>query len=237
MRITDVLFEAKTIKTVSIKRRLNPLIWEDESLKSEVRSKLLKIAERFQEFIGVELDVVDITITGSNANYTWNPHSDLDLHLIVPGIPSDAERELYSAKKALWAEQHDITIKNLPVECYVQGAKEPHHSTGVYSVLNDKWITEPKKVKPDVDDAAVQAKLDDISRIANIAIVNRNLDYLRTVKDKITQMRKAGLERGGEWSTENLVFKALRNVGTIDTLADTIRELEDAELSLEQVLD
>jgi hypothetical protein len=87
-----------------------------------------------------------------------------------------------------------------------------------------------------VDDAAVQAKLDDLSRIANIAIVNRNLSYLRTVKDKITQMRKAGLERGGEWSTENLVFKALRNIGTIDNLATTIRELEDEELSLEQVL-
>lgn len=236
MHIKEVLFEEKTLKTVSVKRKLNPAIWEDERLKGEVRAKLLKIAEHFQEFIGVELDVEDITVTGSNANYTWNRHSDLDLHLVVPGVPTDAERELYSAKKALWAEQHDVSIKSLPVECYVQGSKEPHHSTGVYSVLKDKWITEPKKVKPKVDDAAVQAKLDDLSRIANIAIVNRNLSYLRTVKDKITQMRKAGLERGGEWSTENLVFKALRNIGTIDNLATTIRELEDEELSLEQVL-
>jgi len=234
MQIAE-LVESKTLKTVTVRRTLNPRIWDGEDLKPEVKSKLLKIARAFEQFVGVDLDVVDLTLTGSNANYTWTRHSDLDLHLIVPGVPSDAERELYSAKKALWAEQHDITIKGLPVECYIQGAKEPHHSTGVYSILNDAWIDRPEKVKPSVDDAALQSKFDDLNRIAAIAVANRNLDYLRTVKDKITQMRKAGLERGGEWSTENLVFKQLRNAGTIDTLSNTIRELEDDELSLETV--
>jgi hypothetical protein len=47
-------------------------------------------------------------------------------------------------------------------------------------------------------------------------------------------MRQAGLERTGEWSVENLVFKILRNLGIIDQLTDKIRELEDQELSLEQ---
>jgi len=232
MQIKDVLLEQR-LRTVTVRRSLNPKLWEDGSLKPEVRTHLLKIANSFQEFIGVELDVIDITITGSNANYTWTRHSDLDLHLIVPGVPSDAERELYSAKKSLWAEHHTITVKGLPVECYVQGADEPHHSTGVYSVLENKWKVKPKKVKPEVDDGAVQTKLDDLTRFANVALQNRNLDTLRTVKDKITQMRRAGLERAGEWSTENLTFKALRNIGTIDSLTNTIRELEDEELSLE----
>jgi len=53
------------------------------------------------------------------------------------------------------------------------------------------------------------------------------------MKERITNMRKAGLERAGEWSTENLVFKKLRNLGVIDKLTDKIRELEDQELSLE----
>jgi hypothetical protein len=48
-------------------------------------------------------------------------------------------------------------------------------------------------------------------------------------------MRKSGLERAGEWSTENLVFKALRAAGSIDQLAEKIRELEDRELSLESL--
>jgi len=42
------------------------------------------------------------------------------------------------------------------------------------------------------------------------------------------------LEKAGEWSTENIVFKILRNLGIIDKLTQQIRELEDEELSLEQ---
>jgi hypothetical protein len=235
MHIKEVLVERK-LKTVTVRSSLNPAIWEDGSLKPEVRSRLMKIANKFEDFVGVELDVIDITLTGSNANFTWNKHSDLDLHLIVPGTPGEEERELYSAKKALWGLEHDITIKGLPVECYVQGEDEPHHSTGVFSVLKNTWVIEPKKTKPDVDDNAVQAKVDDLGRIATAAIQNRNLEQIRKVKEKIVQMRKAGLERAGEWSAENLTFKVLRNVGLIDKLADTIRELEDDELSLESLI-
>lgn len=219
---------------VTVNRQLNPKIWEDGKLKLEVKSKLVEIARAFEEFVGIELEVEDYTITGSNANYTWTDYSDLDLHLIIPGSPSDEQRELFNAKKALWSEQHDITIKGLPVECYVQGADEPHHSTGVYSLTKSAWIVEPKKVKPDVDDASIEAKKDAILAQIEHAMLSKDIEKLRTVKDKITQMRKAGLERAGEWSVENLVFKILRNLGLIDQITEKIRELEDQELSLEQ---
>ena len=219
---------------VTVNRRLNPKIWEGGTLKPEVKSKLVEIARAFEEFVGIELEVEDYTITGSNANYTWTDYSDLDLHLIIPGSPSAEQRELFNAKKALWSEQHDITIKGLPVECYVQGEDEPHHSTGVYSLSKSVWIVEPKKVKPDVDDASIEAKKDAILAQIEHALLSKDIEKLRTVKDKITQMRKAGLERAGEWSVENLVFKILRNLGLIDQITEKIRELEDQELSLEQ---
>lgn len=219
---------------VTVNRQLNPKIWDGARLKPEVRAKLVEIARAFEEFVGIELEVTDYTITGSNANFTWTDYSDLDLHLIIPGSASDEQRELFSAKKALWAEQHTITIKGLPVECYVQGEDEPHHSTGVYSVVNDSWLVKPKKIKPDVDDAAIEAKKDAILAAIEHALLSKDLDKLRSVKDKITQMRKAGLERAGEWSVENLVFKILRNLGLIDQITEKIRELEDSELSLEQ---
>jgi hypothetical protein len=219
---------------VTVNKILNPKIWDDNRLSVEVAAKLEDIAVAFEEFIGIDLDVVDYTITGSNANYTWTNYSDLDLHLIIPGTPSEEQRELFNAKKALWAEQHTITIKGLPVECYVQGEDEPHHSTGVYSLSKDTWLVEPKKVKPQVDDAAIEAKKDATLAQIEQALLSKDLDKLRTVKDKITQMRKAGLERAGEWSVENLVFKILRNLGLIDQITEKIRELEDAELSLEQ---
>lgn len=219
---------------VTINRRLNPKIWDDAKLKPEVVDKLKDIARAFEEFIGVDLDTVDYTVTGSNANYTWTEYSDLDLHLIISGTPSDEQRELFNAKKALWGEQHNITIKGLPVECYVQGQDEPHHSTGVYSIAKNQWLVEPKKIKPEVDDAAVEAKKDSIMHDIETAMLSKDLMKLRAVKEKITKMRKAGLARAGEWSVENLVFKILRNLGLIDQISDKIRELEDQELSLEQ---
>jgi hypothetical protein len=219
---------------VTVNKRLNPKIWADGEIKPEVHEKLMDIARVFKEFIGIEITVVDVTVTGSNANYTWTDYSDLDLHLIVPGIPTDAERELYTAKKALWAEQHNITIKGLPVECYVQGREEEHHSTGVYSIAKNQWVIEPKKIKPKIDDAAVTAKKDSIIHDIESALLSKDLEKLRSVKEKITKMRRAGLERAGEWSTENLVFKVLRNLGFIDKITEMIRELEDEQLSLEQ---
>jgi hypothetical protein len=225
------LFEQKDFITVN--RRLNPKLWKDGKMDLQVVEKLKEIAVAFEEFIGIDLNVVDYTVTGSNANYTWTEHSDLDLHIIVAGSPGEGARELFNAKKALWAEQHNITIKGLPVECYVQGEEEPHHSTGVYSIVDGRWLVEPKKIKPTIDDAAVEAKKDAMIHDIETALLSKDLNKLRTVKEKITKMRKAGLERAGEWSVENLVFKILRNLGLIDQIADKIRELEDQELSLE----
>ncbi len=219
---------------VTVNKTLNPKIWQGDRLDPQVRRKLIDIAKAFVDFVGIDLDAKDFTITGSNANYTWTDYSDLDLHVIIEGSPTDEQRELFNAKKALWSEQHDISIKGLPVECYVQGAEEPHHSTGVYSLTDDTWLVEPKKVKPDIDDAAIEAKKDAILAQIEHALLSKDLERLRAVKDKISQMRKAGLERAGEWSVENLVFKILRNLGLIDQMAEKIRELEDQELSLEQ---
>ena len=232
MRAKDFLLEQS--KYITINRRLNPRLWKDGKMDLQVIDKLEKIAGAFEEFIGIDLNVVDVTVTGSNANYTWTEHSDLDLHLIVKGLPGTGARELFNAKKALWSEQHNITVKGLPVECYVQGEEEEHHSTGVFSIAKDRWLVEPKKIKPEVDDSAVERKKDSIIHDIETALLSRDLERMRRIKERVTEMRKAGLERAGEWSVENLVFKILRNLGLIDQITEKIRELEDSELSLEQ---
>ena len=56
---------------VTVNKQLNPKIWPEGKLDPEVRDKLIKIAQAFEEFLGVDLPVKDYTITGSNANYTW----------------------------------------------------------------------------------------------------------------------------------------------------------------------
>jgi predicted nucleotidyltransferase len=220
---------------ISINSSLNPAIWNGNKLDPRVREKLLKIALVFEKFVGIDLKIVDVTLTGSNANFTWTKFSDLDLHLIVANDITDELRELFNAKKALWAEHHDITIKGLPVECYVQGAKDEHHSSGIYSVANSKWLVTPKKTKPSIDDSSVQRKLDAVVHDVTAAMSGHDEKRIAKIKERITNMRKSGLERAGEWSTENLVFKALRNMGIIDQLSQKIRDLEDRELSLEQI--
>ena len=231
MRLRELVQDSKY---VTVNAKLNPKIWLDGELDPLVRDKLIEIARAFEQFVGVDLPVKDYTITGSNANYTWTKHSDLDLHIIIPGIADDASRELYSSKKTLWGDQHNITVRGMPVECYIQGEDEPHHSTGVYSLVKNSWLVKPKKIKPEIDDASVSAKCDNLVRVTKEALQQDDLDRLRAVKDKITTMRKAGLERAGEWSVENLCFKTLRNLGLIDDLTERIRELEDEHLSLEQ---
>jgi hypothetical protein len=221
---------------VTVNKNLNPKLWDqDGNLYPVIKDKLIDIADAFYEFIGVKLNIIDLTITGSNANFTWNTHSDIDLHLVISGVASEQDRELFNAKKAVWGDQHNITIKGIPVEVYVQGNAEVHYSTGVYSILEDEWVVEPKKQKPAIDDAAVHAKKDNVVERIEEALMTDDLEKLKSIKEKVVQMRKAGLERAGEWSTENLVFKILRNTGMIEELTNKIHELVDKELSLEHL--
>ena len=59
---------------VKFNDHLNPRLWgADEHLKPAVRAQLLRIAEDFKEFLGVtDLDLEDITVSGSNAAYTYS---------------------------------------------------------------------------------------------------------------------------------------------------------------------
>lgn len=231
MRIPEILNESRY---VTIHKNLNTKLFQDGQMRPEVRLALLKIADNFRDFIGIDaLPITDVTVTGSNAAYAYTETSDLDLHLIVKGLPSDEERELYDAKKGLWNQQHDVTIRGLPVEVYVQGAEEEHHSSGVYSVLNNAWVQEPKKERPTIDDVSVAQKLRYFTREIQGALNDSNRAKADATKVRITKMRKTGLAKTGEWSAENIAFKTLRSQGLIDQLAQHIQQLVDQELSLE----
>jgi predicted nucleotidyltransferase len=213
---------------------LNPKLWIGDDLQLAVRERLLRIAAEFERFVNADLTVKDITVTGSNAAYAYTAHSDIDLHLIVAGTPTAEERELFTAKKALWALEHDIRIRGLPVECYIQGESEPHHSTGIYSVKDELWLIEPQRDKPKIDDQAVRAKTTELAHLIRSSLESQDRTQAEAVKQRVVQMRKAGLSKTGEWSTENQTFKSLRRMGLIDQLTAHIRRLQDQELSLER---
>jgi len=129
---------------VKFHNRLNPRLWSsDEHLHPEVRKKLLEIAADFQEFLGIDaLEVEDITISGSNAAYSYTPHSDIDLHLVVrkPEMADQVYQELFNAKKYQYNDLHNIRIRGADVELYVQSADETPVSLGEYSIAQDQWL-------------------------------------------------------------------------------------------------
>ena len=68
-----------------VQDELNPKIWdEDQKMKSDVRKTLLKIADDYFESLELpKVDIEDVTMTGSLANYNWSKYSDVDLHILV----------------------------------------------------------------------------------------------------------------------------------------------------------
>ncbi len=234
MRLNE--FESLNL-AVNFHDELNPKLWADDRMQPEVRAALMRIAEDFKDFLGIDIyDLLDITVSGSNAAYTYTSHSDIDLHLVVM-IPEAHEtelKELFTAKKYQYNDQHDIRVRGFDVELYVQDAEDAHHSMGIYSVLNDRWIKRPKKVRAQIDDIEVQEKYRSIKHRINRAIVSDDFDSVQQVWNSVKNMRQTGLERGGEFSSENLAFKVLRADGTLEKLKRHMGNLKDADLSIDE---
>jgi hypothetical protein len=213
---------------------LNPILWQDDHLKTEIRYKLLLIAKHFAQFLNItNINLRDITISGSNAAYGYSTSSDLDLHLVVD-IPSSRPElvELYDAKKNQYNLKYNIKIKDIPIELYVQDSEQPHASAGIYSLLKDDWIRKPKHEYPKVAEQEVKSKARNYSSRLNLALRSDDLELANTTMEEIRRLRKAGLESGGEFSVENLAFKLLRARGKIDKLRRHIDRLQSAELSI-----
>ena len=224
----------ESINPVEYHDILNPKLWDKNSLDTEVRYKLMAIAMHFAKFLNVpKLNLRDITISGSNAAYGYAESSDLDLHLVVTmpkGRPELAE--LYTAKKNEYNFTHTITVKGIDVELYVQDVQQPHRSAGIYSILNDRWISKPKYQPPTIRDQDVKSKARNYSARINAAMRANDLNTARETMSDIRKLRQAGLEQGGEYSVENLAFKLLRARGKIDKFRRFINKLQSAELSL-----
>jgi hypothetical protein len=236
MYLRELTQEGLADAAVQFHATLNPKIWSNSRLKSRVRYKLLQIAKHFIEFLDIpDIQLQDITISGSNAAYSYTEHSDIDLHLIV-NIPEEKEfiyKPLYDAKKNQYNFVHDIKIRGIDVELYVQDSDDVHHSLGIYSILDDKWISEPTMSTVKIDDTDVEAKVKNYLNKIMQALTSDDIETAVSVSDEIKKLRKAGLEKGGEFSVENIAFKVLRAKGFIEQLRQHINKLQDKALSLE----
>jgi predicted nucleotidyltransferase len=181
------------------------------------------------------LKVADVRLYGSNAAYTYTKHSDIDLHILVDmsDIQDDeVYLELFNSKKRLYNDNLDITVRRMPVELYMQNKDDIVKSLGDYSVLNDRWIKFPTKSKASIEEHSVREKFKRLIALSELALRSGDIDTLDNLLDTLKRYRKAGLEEGGEFSPENLAFKALRSRGIVDKLYKHRDRLHSWELSI-----
>jgi predicted nucleotidyltransferase len=206
----------------------------------------LEIAQNFIGALSKDVEIRDIHITGSLANYNWSSYSDLDLHIIVDFLKADdnaARLKAYFDKERMrWNDENNIKIGDYEVEIYVQDASEVHFSGGIYSVLNNEWLTEPIPYEGEIDFATARKKSDDLATRVNLVgiIVDAGrsetaLQSIDRLKSKIRRMRRAGLDTDArEFSPENIAFKILRRDGVLKKLNDLKYTAYDSHMSLSE---
>jgi hypothetical protein len=196
------------------KPTLNKNFWTDEKLNPEVRDAIMAVVESFLESTNLKIgvnDIDEIEFTGSLANYNYSKFSDVDIHLLFDfsklGKDPNFMQEFLSAKAIIWNAKHSVTLFGHEVELYITAAGTDHHSTGVYSVKDDKWLVKPvrdPKLSAELNLNKVKDKADKVSKEIDMLVVKDelNLEKIKKLKDKIKKMRIAGLETDGEFSTE-----------------------------------
>lgn len=218
---------------------LNPNIWNpDNTIKPEVRDALLKVAQDFYAESELTAPIQDIYMLGSAANYNWGPSSDIDVHVLIDfnklSMERDLVKKMVDSIKANWNKNHNIQVKAHRVELYIQDITEANRAMGIYSILNNRWVKFPQKLTLNLDKNIIQKKYTDMVLQIKNAIKSNNLEDLKRVLKSVYDMRESGLSKGGEFSSENIVFKLLRTRNHLDNLKNAVNKVYDAKLSLKE---
>jgi len=222
-------------------------VWgSDDILNSNVADILYEIAKDFFDSLELEwVDIVDIVITGSLANYNWSKYSDIDLHILVDFNQIDENMDLVqdylTSERLRWNREHNIHIKGFEVEIYVQDTNEEHISTGVYSIIHDEWLNKPKREDVEIDWGTVEKKattlMKDIDSVYSLFEKGSYVDAEKSaqrIKEKIRKFRRAGLDDEGQYSPENIAFKVLRRNGYLEKLSSLRIMSYDRKMSLKE---
>lgn len=222
---------------------LNPVLWSGDTLKSEVREKLLNFAYAWSDFAKLDRSLIqDVIMTGGNANYNYTPKSDIDVHIVIDrntisscGGEKELVDEYLQDKKVLWALTHNIKIYGYDIEPYAQDPTDSYpQNQGIYSLVRNKWVQYPTRTAYDfTNDIGVKRKVSFYTRMIDSMIRDKmDLEAFNDLKMKIRGMRGAAIAKGGEFSFENLVFKELRNRGYLDKMNKYEKTIKDQQLSL-----
>ena len=230
------------IEKVELHDTLNPKIWENDKLKTEVKGKLEEIIDQFILELhdnDIPVKVLDARLVGSNASFNYTENSDMDVHLIVNTQEASCDTNvltlLYNYFKSNFNDKYDISIHGIPVELYIEDVGASAVSNGIYSIYDDEWIKYPEPVEvPDIDITDDFAVLE--RRYKNI-IEDNDAEGAEELLDELYLRRKDSLATEGEYGRDNLLFKQFRSEGYLDGLKEVLNGITSKELSLEALME
>ena len=223
---------------------LNPKLYDvnTKKLLPEVKEKLDKIVEKFKEYLDeykehIKFNILDVNLVGSNASYNYSESSDLDVSVIINfdslGTTREIADDYFHCKKNDFNETYHPTIRGIDVELYVQDVKSTAISNGVYSLTLNKWIKKPVKITPP-ENIDVSEYVEEIEKSIDNTISTNNLDKVEKLLSAIYLMRRNSLIVSGEYGKGNLIYKELRNRGSLDKIHNAIIKLTSDDLSLKE---
>lgn len=222
-----------------MQKELNPKLWEDKKLKRDVREAIIDIVSEFMDNLIIPVEILDVRVVGSNASYNYTEHSDLDVHIIsdleLVGSPAEIVQALYNSERSNFNRTHNIKIKGIDVELYVEDVNSSVTSNGIYSVIDDIWIKEPQIIKErsvKID----KKELRDLVNSVKSVLADGDSDDIKDCINMLYLMRKDSIAIDGEYGVGNLLFKEIRNRGLLSALKDKYNEMISDELTLEHYL-
>jgi len=230
------------VSSIVMNDELSPILWIGDTMIEDIRETLLRNVKQFIEFSELQtLKFTDIILTGSMANYNYGDKSDIDIHIVLDftQLSDDDEfvNDYLKIKSMLWTNNVPAKIGGHYIEYYFQNKNDVVHSSGVYSIYKNKWIRKPLKKIINIDTNNIKLKtayyINKIEDLENTEDLNAFNEKYKILKHKIKRFRQTGLDKSGEYSPENLVFKILRNNGYLDKLVNLRNDRLSNELSID----
>jgi predicted nucleotidyltransferase len=234
------------LKSFEPKDKLNPYLWHNNKIDSDVRIMLLDIAKDFIDTLSVKwVKPKDIILYGSLANYNWSKYSDIDLHVVIDfkEVYDKVEfvEDYFDSKKDLWNQTHEnLKIYGYPVEMYVEDVNADPQSSGAYSLITNEWLKEPAHLSDAKLDKTyvreMSAKfINKVDEIEDKIYNEKNEKNLEILSDKLYRLfeelkdiRTKGLEsEAQEMSNGNIIWKVMRRTGYIERIWNIIDSTYD----------
>lgn len=218
---------------LKIHKKLNNKLWQNETIKPKILTKLQLIVDKCIEMNKIEEKIIDIIMIGSSCDINYTDKSDIDIHLVLDMDEDCDEYKIIVLQCKDW-NHHNFYIFNHKVEVNPQSNKSNTISKNAaqYSIKHNKWLKKPNYDFEITDDMQneINKKVDEIIKDAHKCYTEKNGEKLHQIIKKLKDERRKSVATDGELSISNLVFKTLRYIGCIDEWKDRILKFEVYDL-------